>query len=475
MDTRKILAFAVPAAIVFAIIVFGKGIVFPPPPKATKTPTPNVTATRTPTRTVTPTRTATLIPTDTATPGPSETPTETGIPSDTPTPTATSVLGNFTPYPSALSCLNHSVNEFHTLWNPEFGCHYTHEHGQDPYTAAVAAAFPGFDLRALNCGFEVGHCVPSSPMENTMKHGGMKFQVDTSAPQGCAVGFEGGTVAVDAYAVQFHDFGRADIELEARVHSVAALLRQCQLANPADKGYVYTVAHVDYGQRVIPYQGIVAPYPNSPVPSYDSALGPYWSADCVGAVPQCRASLQFIKDRNLNNNSVVTSKSGFRVGATQVLAILWRIRDNYQVFDWPDQVHPFTWRFICGDTVYIPAGCRWNNSTATIHEIQMQIPVAWDNLPGFDTDPRFGRIDADAWLDVHGDINDACSEDGPDCFKIVMRDAFVGFTSSEVSVNKVSNPTPIDTPERDIYFLNGQVVSETTPGAVPSGWILDSN
>ena len=29
------------------------------------------------------------------------------------------------------------------------GCHYDHEHGQNPFTPEVAATFPGFDLRAL--------------------------------------------------------------------------------------------------------------------------------------------------------------------------------------------------------------------------------------------------------------------------------------------------------------------------------------
>ena len=136
---------------------------------------------------------------------------------------------------------------------------------------------------------------------------------------------------------------------------------------------------------------------------------------------------------------------------------------------------PFTYHWICGDTAYVAAGCRWNNSTTTIHEIQLHIPTQWDNLPGFDTDPRFGRITAEAYLDVHGEINSACSEPGANCFPIVMRNAFVGFTSSEVSAAKVSNPTPADTPERDIYFCGSLVCNETAPVAAPSGWLGSEN
>lgn len=455
------------------------------PAIVTPTPKGGPSATRTATRTPTVVPTATPVAaTNTATAtSPVSTVTATAAASATstvlvPTPTVANTAtpsGAVTPYVGAPACATHDNSTYHTLWNGALGCHYDHEHGQDPYTAQVAAAFPGFDLRALNCGVEIGHCNPSSPMENTMKHGGMKFQVDTSAPNGCAVGFEGGTVAVDAYAIQYHAFGPPEIELEARIHSAAFLVRQCQPGNPNDKGYVYVVQHVDYGQMVIPYQGIVAPYPNRPNPAYDSALAPYWSNDCVGPVIQCRSSLQFIRDRNLNVNAVVTSKSGFRTGATEVIALLWRYRDGYQVFDFNDQVHPFTYRWICGDVSYVAVGCRWNNSTTTIHELQLHIPGAWDNLPGFDSDPRVGRITASGYTALDGSLNVTCTAPGPGCFPIVMQGAFVGFTSSEVSVNKVSNPTTVDTPERDIYFCGGVVCSETSPGAVPSGWIGDSN
>ena len=72
------------------------------------------------------------------------------------------------PYPDAPLCPDsgeaHDNNLFHTLWDSTRGCHYDHEHGQDPFIAEVADTFPGFDLRALIGGVGVGHTNPSSPM-----------------------------------------------------------------------------------------------------------------------------------------------------------------------------------------------------------------------------------------------------------------------------------------------------------------------
>lgn len=391
------------------------------------------------------------------------------------TPTAGAVIA---PYPSAPLCLTHDNSTFHTLWN-DAGCHYDQEHGTSPFTPQVAAAFPEFDLFALLGNVEIGHTNPSSPMENTHKHGGFKWQVSTAAPQGCLTGFENGTVAIDAYAIQYHAFGVQGIELESRTHSAAGMLRQCKSDNPSDKGYVYFASLQDYGQIVAPYQGTVLQYPHKPSPSYAAGFGPYWATSCFGAgLPGCRASLQLFIDRNLNALAVVSSKptgSGARPAGYPPFRLLFRSRDEYQALDSSDLVHPFTWRFICGGVIYNPVGCRWNNSTTTIHEIAGIIPSSWDNLSGFDTDPRVGRITASGYTNQYGALDATCTTAGGACYPIVLVNAFVGKYSSELSAGKVSNPTPLDTPERDFYFCGGVQCSETTPGAVPSGWVGSEN
>lgn len=450
----------------------------PEPPTATPTDiVPTETNTLVPTSTPTATRTPTLPPTSTPTNRP-----------NTPTPTNTAVVtpppSGGTPYPNAPLCPDvgtaHELDVFHTLWDSARGCHYDHEHGENPFTSEVEVTFPGFDLFSLLGDVEIGHTNPSSDMENTMKHGGFKWQVDTNAPHGCEIGFEGGVVAVDAYAIQDHNFGRQDIEFESRVHSGAALLRQCKPGNPSDKGYVFVIQFQEYGQRVTPYQGSIIPYPNTPLPAYDSARGPYFTTSCVGTgFPNCLDFSQIVSSGR-NTNSIWTSKptgSGPRPPTSTLFRLLFRIRDNYQVFDSGDLLYPFTWRFVCGDIVFNPIGCRHNSSTSTIHEVAGTIPAAWDGLVGWDTDSRSGRVSADGFVTRYGQRNPACTEPSVamDCFPIKLVSAFVGFYSSELSAEKVSNPTPSNTFERDVYFCNGLPCSETDFGAIPSGWIGPNN
>jgi hypothetical protein len=392
------------------------------------------------------------------------------------------------PYPSAPLCPDsgpaHDNHIFHTLWDGQRGCHYDHEHGQSPFTQAVADAFPGFDLYDLLGHMGVGHTNPSSPMENMHKHGGMKWQVNVPAPNGCEIGFEGGTVAVSAAAIQYHNFGDYAIEFESRVHSAVALLRQCKPSDPGDFGYIYTVQHIDYGQRIAGYQGDVIPYPDRPQPGFPSGQAPYFSVNCIGrAVPACGnlTTRQAIVDANQNVNAVWTSKSASRIApsGSPLFALLFRVRDTYQIFDWSDAVYPFTFLWLCsadgGATYAASPGCRYNNSTSTVHEVQGTIPASWDNLAGFDTDSRVGRITAEGFTTRFGTLALGCIEVGIDCHPIKMVQAFVGFYSTELSADKVGNPTPANTPERDIYFCGGQVCAEGDQGSVSSGWIGQEN
>lgn len=388
------------------------------------------------------------------------------------------------PYPDAPLCPDsgelHDNNLFHTLWDSTRGCHYDHEHGQNPFRPEVAAAFPGFDLRGLLGGVGVGHTNPSSPMENTHKHGGFKWQVTVPTPQGCVIGFEGAATGIDAAVIQYHNFGDYSVEFESRVHSALAMLRQCHPGK--DPGYVYVVQHVDYGQRVVPYQGTVAPYPDTYNPVYMSGLGPYFTVDCVnGGVIQCRASRDFVLSHNASANSIWTSKSAFRVApsGSSLLAILFRVRDTYQLFDWNDQVYPFTFIWLCsldgGATYSALPGCRYNNSTSTVHEVSGMIPASWDNLAGFDTDPEVRRITAEGFTTRFGELNLSCTAPGPDCHPIKLVRAFVGRYGGELGAEKVSNPTTVDTPERDIYFCGDMMCTEGDPGAMSSGWIGPNN
>lgn len=387
------------------------------------------------------------------------------------------------PYANAPLCPTHDPTKWHGLWDAARGCHYDHEHGQNPFTPEVAAEFPGFDLRALLCGLEVGTCLPSGPTEHTHKHGGFKWNVQLQDPQGCA-GFEDATIGVNGSAIQYHGFGNLSMELEASIHSVVALLRQCKTDNPNDYGYVFVSQHVSYGEVASPYQGDLMNYPYYSVPPYDPSFGPYLTIGCIGQkLPgqrgACRANLAQAQANNADANW--TSKPtgpGPKPLTSSLVQLFWRERDTYQMFDWRDQTYPYTFLWLCSPdgSSYVQAGCRYNNSTTQVHEIQGTIPASWDNLAGFDTDPRPGRITAQGYVTHFGELNTACTTAGTDCEPIKLVQAFVGKYGSVLvfTPDKGTNIVPY-LPERDIYFCGGVQCSETSPGAVPSGWIGAEN
>lgn len=460
-------AFSVVLASAFVPAPFGKG-------KATATPRTVSFSTK---AARTPTRTATAPATNTASATATETPTDTPTGTDGPTPTLSQTpappLALYTPYPSAPLCAEHDNVTFHTLWNSAAGCHYDHEHGSTPFTQAVSDTFPGYDLSALIGGVGVGHTNPSSPMENTHKHGGFKWQVTIPAPQGCVIGFEGATAGVDAAVIQYHNFGDYAIEFEARIHSALLLARMCLPGQ--DPGYIYTVQHQDYGQRVSQYQGDCLNYPDLAC-SYDSRLGPYMTIDRYGDCVGCRPSLEFVLSRNVNANSIWTSKGGHTAPSGSTLFnLLFRVRDNYQLLEWQDNTYPYIFGWVCGGVAYNPNGCRYNNSTSTVHEVAGIVPEAWDNLAGFDTDPEVGRVTGEGYTSRFGELNLNCTAPDDNCFPVKLVRAFTGEYGGELSANKVTNPDPANTPERDIYFCGVLVCNETSPGAVPSGWLGSEN
>lgn len=429
-----------------------------PVPKVTITPTITVTATVSPTSTIEPT--ATVTPT---------------VP-----PTSTPVV-MVTPYPGAPLCAAHSNDVFHTLWDNS-GCHYDHEHGEYPFTQAITDTFPGFNLKELLGNVEIGHTNPSSPMENTHKHGGFKWNVQLLHPRGCA-GFEGAATGVNGSVIQFHGFGDYSIEAEARIHSTVALFRQCKVGNPTDYGYVFINQLQDYGQRITPYQGTILPYPNQPTPPFPSAHGPYLSFNCIDLVAphvaQCRNSLSQALGSSSSSNWTSKVAGAGHSDTPATFRLLWRVRDTYQNFDWNDQIYPFTFVWLCtadGGSTYAPAGCKYNNTTTQVHEIAGVIPTSWDNLSGFDTNPTVGRITADGFLDSEGQVDTVCTEAGGECYPIKLINAFAGTYGSVLvfTPGKGTNIVPY-LPERDIYFCTGLPCAEADTGAQPSGWLGQEN
>ncbi len=428
----------------------------------------------------------TSLPRPTPSPVPSEpSKAEPARPSPSPGRTAipTTQPGLAVPYPGAPLCgdsgESHDNSLFHTLWDSARGCHYDHEHGQNPFTPEVAAAFPGFDLYALLGNVGVGHTNPSSPMENTHKHTGFKWDVTLSHSAGCGTGAVSG---VDAFVIQYHNFGNYAVEFESRVHSAVGLLRQCLPSTPTDYGYVFVNQHQDYGQRVAPYQGLVLPYPDTPRPAFDSGISPYFSVACFGSLAPCDKypSRDYALSHNANTDTTWVSRPQAASIGSPLLALLFRARDTFQILDFSDQAHPFTFLWMCsadgGQTYSATPACRYNNTTTRVHELHGEIPAEWDNLEDLDTDPRVGRVTAEAFVTAFGDLNLACSAPGPNCHPIKLVQAFTGPYGSTLALGDgKAGFDPLNLPERDFYFCGGQPCAEGDPGAVSSGWIGPDN
>lgn len=388
------------------------------------------------------------------------------------------------PYPGAPPCPDiadaHDNHLFHALWDSARGCHYNHEHGQDPFAPQVAAAFPGFDLWTLIGSVGVGHSNPSSPMENTHKHGGFKWDVTLTHSGGC-VGGEGATVGVDAAVIEYHNFGDYSVEFETRTHTALGLMRQCLENDPTDHGYLFVIQLQDYGQRVVPYQGSVMPYPDAPAPAYNSARKPYFTIECFGSAAPCDKypTRQYLLNEGLPADSLWVSQPNGNMdeSGSNLFALLFRVRDIYQILDGDDLVYPFSFRWLCSaddGLTYDPTGCRYNNTTSRVHQVAGEIPAGWDNLAGFDTDARPGRITAEGFVTRFGVLNRTCTEPSADCYPLKLEQAFVG-TYGSLFYNKQEINSPLSQPERDIYFCGEQVCAEGDGGAVPSGWLGPMN
>lgn len=418
------------------------------------------------------------------------------------TQTPDTSLDNIAAYPDAPLCADtgesHDNSLFHTLWSSSQGCHYDHEHGNNPFTPEVSAALPGFDLYVLLGNVGIGHTNPSSPMENTHKHGGWKWDVMLANPHGCLGGFESALWCIKASVIGYHAFGNYAIEIQARQHSAVYLLLVCNPANQADCGTIFVGNLEDYGQRISPYQGTIIytiaqgctidnACPVNPVPSYEKNFGPYFTIGCIFAgLPGCRTSLTQAQSSNADSKwtsklTGIASTFPTRPPGNRRADLLFDVRDTYQLLDSRDLTYPYTFLWLCtsdGGLTYNPdpvGGCKYNNTTTHVNEVMGVIPALWDNLAGFDTNPVAGRITAQGFVNDIGNIDTTCTVAGGSCYPIKVVNMFVGKYGDFLTLVKASLNTPANTPERDIYFCGLVVCSETGPGAVPSGWVSDSN
>ena len=167
---------------------------------------------------------ADLIPTPTDMPLPTETlmPTEIpGIPGD--------------PYIDAPLCVMHDMNAYHTLWNSELGCHYDHQHGDNPHDVDNIFGTQAYEWM----GGEVSYpwqTFSAAGLENNLKHYGYIWVVRTPEDIGTCYS-QYGDGCFMAFRSLVH-FLASDADAKVLYHSVWTEALVCTEANSTDCGII---------------------------------------------------------------------------------------------------------------------------------------------------------------------------------------------------------------------------------------------
>lgn len=456
----------------------------PPPPPATFTPpptnTPISTVTSIPPLTPRPTRTPIGGPTATSLPPtPTVMPTHTVPPGPTvPIPPTVTPGGQpIEPFASALLCANHNTTAWHGLWNYQLGCHYDHDHAKSPGDQWVADLWG--DYKQWTSGQEVSYPYQTfSAMgeENIVKHNGYAFDsLDIRTEYPCTPQFNN-RYGINAFFVESHNLATA-MEYAGRVHSFFTMASICDTVDPNYEGTLAVGGHSDFGQLVSPYQGVVVPKPNTPLPSYPSPKPPYFSINCLGQDP-CRPELRF-----LNGNTTWSSidQSGGVSGIIgHHLGFGFRQQDTYTYLPQSETTSPDPqFELFCqdGNGNYDPVGCWFNGSTFQVFSMAFKPNPLWDGLAGFDEDGADnGFITHHGFGDLQGNPQPECTAYNTACTPLILENVPAVQASVNLFTVDPDRFQPFILPEYDICFLaNGTHVECTVGGAIPSGWIGPEN
>ncbi len=426
-------------------------------PGAPPTPTPEPTATSTaipatpePTATVMPTNTP-LPPTPTATPTmhvhPTMAPTNTPVPGATPTATPAPIASWQCPESA------HDKTQWHPHYNAALNCWYDHVHGANPSALdyrfgapwSFLSKYPNYD--ANNPAWQIGTIsypwLTGEGMEQSMKHGGYKWQAFDVAPQNAGVvqvqrlgavwnwvTGNGPWLDVTAFRYQEH-FGSAFkdptgqmetmFDARTRFHSFWVEMLTQDGGTIRGGGWWDTGRFWEYGTQVIPMPDI-DPRPVNPRQSGNSFSDPYRG------------------DNNLCDN----------YGGNKIVA-LWSSRPPW-TGDWPQgydyqhnnhmglfSVHKDvaacvnrndgSSRLICQPGQYCPNA---NNTEYGAFRVWAYVSPSWDGHQ-WDRDTRRGWITLYGWTDRRGLPATSCTAPGLDCVPYVLENVRPGWYGWETN------------------------------------------
>jgi hypothetical protein len=155
-------------------------------------------------------------------------------------------LAQTAPYQGAPLCASHDNRAWHSLWNAEQGCHYDHQHGDNPRALDDLFGTSLFDLM----GGTISHpwqTFSDAGVENDLKHAGYFWHVKRDLPCPQATVSAPGCLTAFRLLVHQHPSGR---DVPVRFHS-ATFEGQVRNVATGAIGYIQIPGMwVDFGHLV---------------------------------------------------------------------------------------------------------------------------------------------------------------------------------------------------------------------------------
>ncbi|HSM54566.1 MAG TPA: hypothetical protein VK879_00290 [Candidatus Sulfomarinibacteraceae bacterium] len=326
------------------------------------------------------------------------------------------------PHPAAPHCPTHDPRAYHGLWDEERGCHYDHEHGDDPHVVDDVFGRAFYEW----AGGEISYPW-QTPGANDSAHGAYGWFVRRDLP--CDAPFTDGCIT--DFRAQYHGLGAAQAAVYS-FHSAWLEARVCLEADPQRCGIV----------RVGGWQG---------------------PADLV--VDEGR-----VLDRENSGNRILRHYHGtedpraavWYTGASSGLfSVVPRFEDMWNSvppFSSPEAIVANSRWFCAGDEGQPDyEGCAHNSSRVGPHVIGVHIPA--HIVEQLDVDPQ-GFATYRGYVNPLGHISDRCRAPGPTCIPFVVQDV-----ATSVAYEYRGHAR-----EYDICFAADGSVTGCDEGQ-PSGWL----
>lgn len=363
--------------------------------------------------------TVTPAPTVTNTP---HSPTTTPVATNTPVASATAPSSAIEPYPDAPPCPDHDDRAWHSLWDAQRGCYYTHHHGDDPHSVDDLFGTALFEY----AGGEISYpwqTYSDAGTENALKHEGYLWHVRRDMP--C----ENSNPCIEAFRVQVHQHSQMDSHVRYHSYVFEALM--------SDGAYVLFPGHADFGDLHVPEGTIIIDEPCN-TDSYDP------NTNNPGRHRQHRPP----PETGMGSSSMIwygASQRSLDCGPRGFVTISTSIQDSWVYTDPNDPARFDAW--VC----YPNPRCRANATTLRAHLIAFE---------GIDTWPFIynanGVADWSGYADRHGILQEEsdCTGISVDCIPVILRGIQRGHRYMAANSHTAS-----DYRDYDIYF-----------GRFPSGW-----